>query len=374
MTKSKQIHSIIKFLLFFIFLTLFSCSDNKTKLKIDDKNKLSSNEGNVSNQTYNVLYTYIIPGMNVSFNYPSHKRIFLNQGENEHQSENGSLLINADVYPDCIIQINPDSYSNTFLKQFKKDNYHIDRKNMLALLRKNKNSILLDEETTKAYHEKRKFAYHDEIVGEEMFLMEPYFINYELNFLFESNLVRISVSFSDFDIKTNSHSRELIKAYPDLFYKPDGKYYEKKPEVSAEQLNYILFEEPEENLPEILLCFRKTVEAIRYSLYIPQYDKSYYDELINSGFSKDLDYEFIGSTSPDYMFISTRDKNNGNNLVVFKNGSYYGRYKDLDLKPVCYEASFIFNFDNFQGFYWNPVINLDEGLTMDNNFYPFIRW
>ena len=93
MSKQKEINTfIIKNLLVFVFLTFFSCSDNKITLKLNNQNKVILNEQNVIKQVFNELYTYIIPGMNVSFNYPSHKRIFLNQGENEHQSENKQKL------------------------------------------------------------------------------------------------------------------------------------------------------------------------------------------------------------------------------------------------------------------------------------------
>ena len=138
---------------------------------------------------------------------------------------------------------------------------------MLNLLKNNEGMILSAEELQAYYHEKRKFVWQDKIIGEEMFNLDAADLRYRLDFVVDGNIVSISVFLFRYNYPKTA---EIINAYPDLFYKDENNFYKLKPEVTSRQLNHILFEEPEENLPELLLCFRKTVETIRETLVISE--------------------------------------------------------------------------------------------------------
>lgn len=212
---------------------------------------------------FNDFETYKFPYINVSFKYPLLEKISLYEPKMFNLDD--KIIIKTSVQNEASLY--PQLYSQKFAEQYNKDQNHINKNTMLNLLKNNEDMILSAEELQSYYHEKRKFTYQDEIIGEEMFNLDAADIRYRLDFVIDGNIVSISVFLFSYDY---SKTAEIIDAYPELFYKDENKYYKLKPEITADQLNHILFEEPEENLPEVLLCFRKTVEAIRGSLVISE--------------------------------------------------------------------------------------------------------
>lgn len=373
---------IKRFSFLLLLFLLFSCSRNKNSNNFVENDKVLINEETNINgtkekndyaNTFDSLRAYTIPGVNISFEYPEHKRIVHVREQKGLLINDETIYINDQVYQDYFfIHGNKDAFNMKFLKQYEKDGNHINAKKMLELIRNNEDSVLFEENLQSFYYEKRKFVYKNEIIGEEMINLDADSMGYHLAFVWESNLLTIGINYGNYDIKSDSY-KEIIDAYPDLFYEYEDNYYKLKPEVSKEQLNNIIFNEPEDKLPEIILCFRKTIESVKKSLYIPQYDESYYTKLVNAGFSKDVKYEFMGATNPEYMFISTKEKGEKCNLAVFKNGNYYGKFSGLGLKPVYYEGEFIFGFNDFDGFYCKPEDYFDTGLEIDGKKYKFIK-
>jgi len=218
-------------------------------------------------EKFNKLQTYTIPGTNVSFQYPVYKRLAYGDMLNTYKGDD-KIAFAAFTWKLSW----PEWFTEKLIKQSGREN-PTDKQNMLNLIGNNKNTILLPEEILNFYCTKRKFYYHDKIIGEEFYELDAYNLVYKLRFIIENKIVNISVWYNKY--YEYPKLDEIIKAYPDLFYCTNEvwEHYEKKPEVTADQLNHILFEEPYEKLPEVLLCFRKTVESIRNSLVIPEYDK-----------------------------------------------------------------------------------------------------
>lgn len=285
-----------------------------------------------------------------------------------------------------------------YFNEYKKDNYHIDCNRFLEIIKNAEESFLFNGkknineinnlgkiELTNVYY--GKFKYNNKIIGEELIYVIDGIVYYRFKFPMEGYLAEIKICINGVKDIFNYCSELCETKY---FETTSGEKYAwdvLKKEVTGEQLYKLIFETPEEKLPENVVLFKKTIESLRKTIYIPYYEKNYYKNiLVKAGFDKKVDFEILGvlnvnskeyqescihtddeydiNSYPQYVYLMTTEqkKNNKieNNLVVLRDGKYYGRYKDCAYRPIISKS---------QGYAWTVCIYPSEEVFLD-----FSRW
>ena len=273
---------------------------------------------------------YTIPGVNISFKYPNNERIKnMNiRKESFLFDDNTDLRINSNVYADEFFEHgNREIFGPIFLSQFETDNNHISQTNQIKQVKSFDENILIRQKNKGSYKIERKLSYRNNIIGEEFLNYSDNDFSYEIKIILEGYVVTISCNYYWHDYK------ELITLYPDYFvYNKEYDSYSFKNEKDSADFYNLLFNSTDDALPEVVAIFRNTVKSIQESLYVPQYDEVFYEELLKSGFSKEGEYRFIGGHTPQYMFIWAKEKVSGKDdykLFLFEDKELVGYYKDI---------------------------------------------
>ena len=337
------------------------------------------------------------------FEYPDNELV----EEREPKYLTGVSIRSTNLSDLQILELYKDIHSIDFEKEipyfneYKKDNYHIDCNRFLEIIKNAEESCLLNNkknineldsiggERNNVYYE--KFKYNNKIIGEELiYSNDGVILNYILKFPMEGYMAEIEIR-----AYTYYRTGGIFNFCPELcetrnVITKEGEEYSilvLKEEVTGEQLYKLIFETPEEKLPENVFLFKKTIESLRKTIYIPYYEKNYYKNiLVKAGFDKKVDFEILGvlnvnskeyqescihtddeydiNSYPQYVYLMTTEqkKNNKieNNLVVLRDGKYYGRYKDCAYRPII---------SRLQGYVGTVRIFSSEEVFLD-----FSRW
>lgn len=272
---------------------------------------------------------YTIPGVNISFKYPNNERIKnleIRKNIKEFNSEN-DVRINCKVYADEFFEHgNKAAFNQKFIQQFENDGEHINAHNILKKLAESDDRFLVEEKLG-SYPIYKDIYYNGRVIGEDIFITWDGYFNYDLEIILEGYLVSISCTYASWK---DTEARNALLPY--VTYDSDADFYYFETKQNEESFNKFLFTASDGELPEILNCFRNTVKSIQESLYVPQYDEVFYEELLKSGFSKNGEYCFIGGHTPQYMFIWTKEKVGGKDdykLFLFEDKKLVGYYKDI---------------------------------------------
>ncbi len=287
-----------KLLLIFLLLPFFSCTKKNEEQYVLQNNEDEPMESSViqseelpkSTSSTEPFIEYTIPGVNISFKYPNNERIKnMNiRKESFLFDDNTDLRINSNVYADEFFEHgNREIFGPIFLSQFETDNNHISKTNQIKQVKSFDENILIRQKNKGSYKIERKLSYRNNIIGEEFLNYSDNDFSYEIKIILEGYVVTISCNY---------------------------------------------YWHTDDALPEVVAIFRNTVKSIQESLYVPQYDEVFYEELLKSGFSKNGEYCFIGGHTPQYMFIWTKEKVSSKDdykLFLFEDKKLVGYYKDI---------------------------------------------
>lgn len=327
-----------KLLLIFLLLPFFSCTKKNEEQYILQNNEDEPMESSViqseelpkSTSSTEPFIEYTIPGVNISFKYPNNERI-KNMNiikESFLFDDNTDLRINSNVYADEFFEHgNRGIFGSIFLSQFEADGNHTSQNNQIKQVALSPENILISQNEKGFYEVERKLSFNNKIIGEEFIHYNDNDFSYEIRIILEGYVVTISCVYYYRDFN------ELRTLYSDYFtYSEEYDSYSFKSEKKCSDFYNILFNSTDDALPEVVAIFRNTVKSIQESLYVPQYDEVFYEELLKSGFSKNGEYCFIGGHTPQYMFIWTKEKVSGKDdykLFLFEDKKLVGYYKDI---------------------------------------------
>lgn len=265
-------------------------------------------------------------------------------------------------------------FGEEFIEQYAKDNNHIIRNNIIPLVEKSEKNILYVHTVLNDTHIiPLKKYYNDEIIGEERFTFTPYDLEYNLSIILDGYFCLLTCETYYFD------PEQITTKYPHLFTKDETKNtWSFKSQESIQEFYKLLFEENDEDLPEILFHFRTTVQSINDSLYIPQFDPKYINKLIDAGFSTNGEYYFVGGHAPEYMFIWTKELINDiydYKLYLFEEDNLVGYYKDIDYPPFFIFTNIWFNYYDEKKSDMTRLggVKVPESFEIKDKSYPLIR-
>lgn len=323
--------------------------------------------------------TYNVPGVNISFQYPNHiniKNININKESYKFNSDE-DIRINISIYGDEFFEHGERTVFNPiFVEQFESDGEHINKNNILRHLNQNEENVLL-KHSKKDYPYTQDFYYNDMIVGEDRIKVAPHSLDYDLIVVLDGYLVQISCSFFSYK------NFEIINNCPTYFTfeEANDSYYFTSQQAEDEFIEY-LFSAQDEQLGTILLCYKNIVNCIRETIYIPQYENLFYEQLVNAGFNSDAEYRFIGGHSPKYMFIWTNETVNEKaqkRLYLFEDKILIGYYDNIINAPF-FQNSMVDDTKTMLCLDYNlasstmlTLEGLPTTLTIDKKEYPLIR-
>ena len=327
-----------KLLLLFLLLAFISCTKKNEEQYVQQNNEeettelltVQSDEITETTSLTDPFIEYTIPGVNISFKYPNNERIKnMNIRKESFQYDNATdLRINSRVYADEFFEHgNRGIFGSFFLSQFEADGNHTSQNNQIKQVALSPENILISQKEKGFYEVERKLSFNNKIIGEEFIHYSDNDFSYEIRIILEGYVVTISCVYYWRDFN------ELRTLYYDYFtYSEEYDSYSFQSEKKCSDFYNILFNSSDDTLPEVVSLFRNTVKSIQESLYVPQYDDVFYEELLKSGFSKEGEYRFIGGHTPQYMFIWTKEKVSDKDdykLYLFEDKKLVGYYKDI---------------------------------------------